>query len=379
MSAFALTPVELFEQCSPSVFAVHALDRQGRTLASGSGVAIGAEQVITSCRVLAKASGIRVQRGKSVLAAKLEWPDPERDLCQLQVRELEAPPAPLGASVGVKVGQRVFAIGAPHGPELALAEGLVSSLRELEDGKALRLQTSAALSPGGALFDEDGRLVGITGTHFRGEQGSLALPVEWLREVPERARQLLAKRKAASEELSVRMPKAGDSWTYVLVDMTSGDRSRTFVHTVRTVDPGAIEEVVVNRQGEQVSQTRHTSETSAFYRARGNLLEVAPYITAFRLPRPGERWKVGGDTPFDIEQARVVGPERIRVAAGSFDAIRVDLEGKREREAYRRERFRDRSFRQSVWYAPQVKRIVRSLMEVDGRATAYELESYALH
>src|SRR5687768_9217716 len=208
MWAFALSPVELFEQRSPSVFVVHALDRQGRTLASGSGVAIGPERVITSCRVLAKASGISVQRGKSVLAAKLEWPDPERDLCQLQVRELDAPSAPLGASAGVKIGQRVFAIGAPQGPELALAEGLVSSLRELEDGKALLLQTSAPLSPGGALFDEDGRLVGITGTHFRGQQGSHALPVEWLREVPERARQLLAKRKAAAEESAVRMPKA---------------------------------------------------------------------------------------------------------------------------------------------------------------------------
>jgi hypothetical protein len=36
------------------------------------------------------------------------------------------------------------------------------------------------------------------------------------------------------------------------------------------------------------------------------------------------------------------------------------------------------AFRQTVWYAPQVKRAVMTVMELPNQTVAYELESYAL-
>jgi len=63
----------------------------------------------------------------------------------------------------VKVGERVFTIGAPQGLELTLAEGIVSSKRTVDAGRLF--QTSAPISSGssgGGLFDSHGHLIGIT-------------------------------------------------------------------------------------------------------------------------------------------------------------------------------------------------------------------------
>ena len=125
----ALTPEDLFAQRSLSIFVVHVYEKSGKKLGTGSGVVIGKEQVITNCHVLAKASIIRVSRGNISLGATLEYPDPERDLCQLKVKELTAPAVPMTDLASVKIGQRVYAIGAPRGLELSLTEGIVSSLR----------------------------------------------------------------------------------------------------------------------------------------------------------------------------------------------------------------------------------------------------------
>jgi hypothetical protein len=76
----------------------------------------------------------------------------------------------------------------------------------------------------------------------------------------------------------------------------------------------------------------------------------------------------------------VIAFEQVVVPAGTFDAVRVDLNGRVSNLAmggsgivrgYGR-------FRQSVWYAPQVKRVVKSLATGPNFTTQYELESYSL-
>jgi serine protease Do len=415
--AAALTPEELFEQRSPSIFVVYVYDKQGKKLGNGTGVVVGREQMITNCHVLAKAASITVSRGNISFGATLEWPDPERDLCQLKVKELSAPPVPLGSTRTVKVGQRVFAIGAPRGLELTLSDGIVSSLRDGDDGKAPVIQTTAPSSPGssgGGLFDASGHLVGITTSGYLGLQLNFSLPVEWVREVPERGRQVLAKRKEAAEaraaaakagptavaalapidpSLPKEMPQPGDTWTYVVVDVMykPGDRSRKYVHTVRNVTRGSIVEVV-SLQDKELAQNAFSPEVMAVYRAGADVVEVAPFATAFRKLQAGEQWgpiRIQGldavraandEVPYSLDKARVVGSERITVAAGTFDAIRVEFEGRISNvllggSAVMRGYA---SFKQTVWYAPQVKRIVKLLAEGTSYATAYELESYSL-
>jgi hypothetical protein len=416
--AAALTPEELYERLSPSIFVVHTLDGQGRRLALGSGVVVGREQVITNCHVLRQASGIAISRGNVSYGAELEFPDAERDLCQLKVKELTAPPVPLGALATVKTGQRVYAIGAPRGLELTLTEGIVSSLRGGDDDSQPLIQTSAAIlggSSGGGLFDASGKLIGITTFKMRGEQQfNLAVPVDWVREVPQRGKDALAKRKELEEAratglkggatgvalapldptLPKEMPQVGDTWTYVVRDMRfkPDDRTRKVVHTVRTSARGAIVEVVTAR-GAEIGQHAYSADFGAYYRSGVDVVEFAPFAAAFHSLRPGERFGevkvqgleghsawVSGEVPYRFESGRVVGPEQVTVAAGTFDTLRVELLGRVSNLALGGSAIVRgyAEFRQTVWYAPQVKRVVKSFAEGPNFATLYELEAYSL-
>jgi serine protease Do len=198
--AQVLAPIALFEKLSPSVFMVityAGTEPKARRLATGSAVVIGPETVITNCNVLRKSQRVEVVNGPVVLQATLEFPDVERDLCQMRVPGLAAPAVVLGSSAGLRIGQRVYAIGAPQGFELTLSDGLVSSLRTMVTKDRIEpwIQTSAPISPGssgGGLFDEQGQLIGITTLSSLIGNLAFAVPAEQVREVPERGRLALA-------------------------------------------------------------------------------------------------------------------------------------------------------------------------------------------
>ena len=95
----------------------------------------------------------------------------------------------VGTTKMLKVGAKVYAIGAPKGLELTLSDGIVSSLREVEGGHYI--QTTAAISPGssgGGLFDESGALVGLITFYFsEGQNLNFAVPVEWVNALAQRS------------------------------------------------------------------------------------------------------------------------------------------------------------------------------------------------
>jgi hypothetical protein len=103
----------------------------------------------------------------------------------------------------MRIGQRAFAIGNPIGLELTLSDGLISGFRKMEGSDVPRIQTSAPASPGssgGGLFDQDGNLIGITTMIGRDAQNiTIAHPVEWVREVPERGKLALARRQGPTK------------------------------------------------------------------------------------------------------------------------------------------------------------------------------------
>jgi tetratricopeptide (TPR) repeat protein len=107
----------------------------------------------------------------------------------LTVPDLKSAPVAFGTASNLRVGQHVHAIGAPKGLEQTMSEGLISSLRPYEGSQYI--QTSAAISPGssgGGLFDDQGRLVGITTFQFiEGQNLNFALPVDWIGELPKRS------------------------------------------------------------------------------------------------------------------------------------------------------------------------------------------------
>ncbi len=207
----ALEPDKLFEKVSSSVWTVRALDVQEKPIASGSAVVVGSGRLITACSVLRQGRSIQVRQDNVIYVATLEFPDAERDLCQLSVRNFTAPAVTIAPAGSLKVGQRVFAIGSPRGLELAMSDGILASLRAGAEGAPL-IQTTAALSPGssgGGLFDTEGRLIGITTLQRRdGQNLSVAMPAEWISEVPARGQAALDKRSEAQALAAAAPPPA---------------------------------------------------------------------------------------------------------------------------------------------------------------------------
>ncbi|MDR6860522.1 S1C family serine protease [Variovorax guangxiensis] len=194
------TPEEIFREASPSIWVVLPKDADGRTLGSGSAVIVGPGRLVTNCHVLRNASSITLRREGVDLGAKLEYPDAERDLCQLKADNLPKAVAAIAPTSALRVGQKVYAIGAPRGLEQTLSDGLVSALRRNSAGEIEFIQMSAPISPGssgGGLFDEEGRLIGITTAAISGAAQNLnfARPAQWVSEIPERGVAALAEFK----------------------------------------------------------------------------------------------------------------------------------------------------------------------------------------
>lgn len=182
--AAAKTPEQIFQQASQSVVVIHAFDSDGNPINQGGGVVTARELVTTNCHVIEGAASLEVHYRQQTYGANPSAANEERDLCQIRVPQLNAPRVTLNTG-RVRVGQRVYAIGAPEGLELTLSEGLISSLREFDGSQYI--QTSAGISQGssgGGLFDIEGRLIGIT-AFFVGEGPNLnfALPAAWIVEL----------------------------------------------------------------------------------------------------------------------------------------------------------------------------------------------------
>ena len=107
---------------------------------SGSGVVVDAAgHIVTNNHVVEKAARLEV-----TLSDESKWPaevvgtDPSTDLAVIRIK---APadrlhPVRFGDSAGLKVGQKVLAIGNPFGLEQTLTTGIVSSIRRYQIGRA---------------------------------------------------------------------------------------------------------------------------------------------------------------------------------------------------------------------------------------------------
>ena len=186
--ARALTAQQIFEKVSGRIVRVMVANSAGAQKWQGSGVAIGKDSVITNFHVIAVTAlpAVQIVAGEKKYPAQLVYADPDRDLCQLSVPGLAQPPIEIGSIKQVKVGSPTFAIGCPQGLDLTLSQGIVSSLRKMPAGQVI--QTSAAIShgsSGGGLFDEQGRLIGITSSTMEsGQNLNFAVPGDWINELP---------------------------------------------------------------------------------------------------------------------------------------------------------------------------------------------------
>jgi cytochrome c-type biogenesis protein CcmH/NrfG len=172
LAAPALDPRDLFDHVSIFIYVVEGVDEHGDVVSVASAVAVGQDEFVTNKHAINAGGSLRVRRADQNWTATVDKLDESADLAILRVDNLNAAKLPeMRRADSVKVGERVFAVGAPYGLELSLSDGLIAALRH--DNGVVLVQTTAPISrgsSGGGLFDAQGRLVGITTFYFSGSQ-----------------------------------------------------------------------------------------------------------------------------------------------------------------------------------------------------------------
>ncbi|WP_422126466.1 S1C family serine protease [Thioalkalivibrio sulfidiphilus] len=187
---------DLFERVNPSVVVIQSQEQVARgtdqlawrtiqRVGSG-GLVSGDGRIVTAAHVVQSADQIQVSFADgSTVDARVIGSEPAADIALLKVEAVPASAAVarLGDSDGVRIGQPVFAIGAPHGLAHALSVGHISARHRGSDitgdfGLGELLQTDASLNrgnSGGPLFNHSGEVVGIVSRILTSSGGSQGL------------------------------------------------------------------------------------------------------------------------------------------------------------------------------------------------------------
>lgn len=185
----ASTANDIYNRSSHNVLVLEGLDAQGKIQLQASATSLGNDVAFTQCDLLGGADKWVVIQDRHVFSAYPRQRDESRNLCRLDVPGLRTAQLNIVPFEEIRIGQRVYAIGNALGLGLSLSEGLVSGIRDIS-GESW-IQTTAALAPGsegGALFDENGRLLGMTDYRKRdGQNINFAAPAAWLPQIVERA------------------------------------------------------------------------------------------------------------------------------------------------------------------------------------------------
>lgn len=258
LKALAMTAQEVYQAVASSVWGVATFDDSNRVIGTGSAVVIGPGQLVTNCHVLGKAKALVVRKENVSYGAKLSHADVQRDLCLLKVDNFSATQVEVAPLSQIKIGSKAYAIGNPRGFEQTISEGLVSGIRRNDKDEIEFIQTSAAISPGssgGGLFDDQGRLIGVTTLGFleKAQNLNFAVPGQWIAEVPARAAAALATRELARQS-TARSPtttgalrsfsgdqtiSTGDWYSYQHTDLVTSN-SKTVPYVVDRVDERSV-------------------------------------------------------------------------------------------------------------------------------------------
>jgi serine protease DegQ len=170
---------QIVDEVRPSVVSVVTDGGQG------SGVVYDADGwIITNHHVIAGAQDVEVVFADGNTADATVKASTDRfDIAVLDVEQENLPEAEFAPSLPV-VGTLALAIGNPGGFENSVTQGIVSGLhRDIPAGGSTPalvdlIQTDAAISPGnsgGALVDDEGKIIGINVAYLPPQEGAVAL------------------------------------------------------------------------------------------------------------------------------------------------------------------------------------------------------------
>ncbi len=188
------TPAPVLNRVLASLVQVRVLLAGGLEERVGSGVVVAPGLVATNAHVLGDPGSFlkaTLSAGAGRWTVTRSQVDPELDLCLLQVPGLPLPPVPV-CPEPPSVGAAIFAAGFPGGRGPKVSFGRIRAVWHYRT--RLLLQVDVETHPGssgGGLFDQQGRLIGLTTfTEGGSPRMSFALDAESIKDLerqPERA------------------------------------------------------------------------------------------------------------------------------------------------------------------------------------------------
>ena len=159
------TPSSIYERSHLSIVVVVTADKDAKPVGQGSGFIVGKNKIVTNHHVIDGAAAVIVvfADGATSEVEGVIADSPTRDLTILAVNTGTRAALRFGDELSVRQGDSVYAVGAPRGLELSITNGIVSGFRHIDE--EFVIQNTAPIAPGssgGPLFDQDGRVVGVT-------------------------------------------------------------------------------------------------------------------------------------------------------------------------------------------------------------------------
>ena len=184
------SPEVLYAKCKASVVTILTFDGSRAPLGQGSGFIVAKNRVVTNYHVVAGSTSASIvfhDGSIAVVKAVVAGSGP-KDLVIVEAETGNRAALGLGDELQLKVGETIYAIGAPNGLSASLSNGLVSAFRQ-DEGQFL-IQITAPIAPGssgGPLLNSQGQVVGVTTSRLKDGSFSFAMgagDVQHLLKVP---------------------------------------------------------------------------------------------------------------------------------------------------------------------------------------------------
>ena len=203
---------------------------KGGVTGSGSGIVIKENHVATNCHIFADSEGVNVVKFFETYTPISVYADWKNDLCILKFDNLPLSPVNLRVSNDLSYEEKVFSLTYPNDNPMPLPSyGRVKALYPFQKSNIIRSSAAFTVgSSGGALFDLDFNLVGITTFKSPGRRENYyyCLPADWIKELLKTKEQIDLKSNAAPfwslpEEqkpffMRVVLPLQNENWPLML-------------------------------------------------------------------------------------------------------------------------------------------------------------------
>ncbi len=163
------------EEAYESIFVIYS----GRY--EGSGFAIGSNTVVSNAHVIDDRNSITVKTySGDEFRASIYLINEALDIVILSVENAEFTPLEVGDSEQIRVGEEIYAIGAPRSLDYTLTKGVISN-KSRTIGFNKYIQIDAAINSGnsgGPLLNNIGQVIGVNSMKISDAEGiALAIPI----------------------------------------------------------------------------------------------------------------------------------------------------------------------------------------------------------